>query len=741
MWATDVTYKLTIDASDFNTTSYAANNNEKTSEAVCTTDNTKTYEVKWTSNQVMKNGTNMQWQKSKGHIYNSTDLGTIANVTVTSTAGTFTTYYGTSEQPSSGTTVGNGYFKTSIGSATGTSSKIEVTFTVSESGGGGGDDPSLSVAPTSINFGTVYKDATVESQTVAVTFANLTGDVTYSGLTSPFTASGTVSATGDEITIAADASTIGEYEQTLTVTSADDDKSATVTVTMNVVAAPEPTGTFALFSGALTEGDYVIYYDGKAMKNTVSSNRLDYTAVTPSENKITNPDVSLIWHIAASGDYWTIYNAAVEKYAAGTGTKNQAGLLADGTDNKSLWTASGSETYEFVNKAHSASSINANLRNNGTYGFACYASGTGGALTLYKKQLPAHELTFGVASSGHGTLAASVGGSAINSGAQVAEGATVTLTPTADTYYQVSAVEVLDGNADAVTTTENAGVYTFAMPASEAVAEVSFAYISVTGLTLNKSALNLLVGAEETLSVTAVEPANAYNGVNWSSSATGIATVDADGKVIAKAEGTATITATSVVTGTITATCAVTVTAPSGHEIGITSANGTVVATSDDEVIDIADVLKDVAVVLTATPNDGYSISGWTVVGLDEGDYSISQDKTTCSFTMPDDEVLIEVAYTHEVAVLKLHDAAGVTEFAGNHFWKEEVTLPTSAAACSKEFMGWSADPNCATAPELGATYVLPNKGENHIYAVYASKENDGCYRICEDRFCKYCFR
>lgn len=131
-WAEDVTYKLTIDALDFNATSYAANNNEKTSDAVCTTDNSKTYEVKWTSNQVMKNGNNMQWQKSKGYIYNSTDLGTITDVTVTSSAGSFTTYYGTKTQPSSDTTVGGGYFKTSVGGATGTTSKIEITFTISE---------------------------------------------------------------------------------------------------------------------------------------------------------------------------------------------------------------------------------------------------------------------------------------------------------------------------------------------------------------------------------------------------------------------------------------------------------------------------------------------------------------------------------------------------------------------------------------------------------------------------------
>ena len=131
------TYKLTITAADFNGSSYASNNNEKTSQAVCTTDETKTYEVKWTSYQVMLKNGHMQWQKGAGYIYNSTDLGTITSVTVTSTAGKYTTYYGTSEQPSSSTTPGGGYFKTVVGNDdTGKTSKIEVVFTI-----GNGDEP------------------------------------------------------------------------------------------------------------------------------------------------------------------------------------------------------------------------------------------------------------------------------------------------------------------------------------------------------------------------------------------------------------------------------------------------------------------------------------------------------------------------------------------------------------------------------------------------------------------------
>ncbi|MDY3877066.1 MAG: hypothetical protein SOZ60_06610, partial [Prevotella sp.] len=125
-------YSFTITTSDFNSTSYAANNGTHTSTATCTTDNTKTLEVSWYSNQVMYQNAAIQWQKNNGYIYNTTDLGTIKSVTVNSTAGTFTTYYGTSSNPTSSTIVGNGYFTVKVGSATGKSSSVVVTFEVSD---------------------------------------------------------------------------------------------------------------------------------------------------------------------------------------------------------------------------------------------------------------------------------------------------------------------------------------------------------------------------------------------------------------------------------------------------------------------------------------------------------------------------------------------------------------------------------------------------------------------------------
>lgn len=146
---------------------------------------------------------------------------------------------------------------------------------------------------------------------------------------------------------------------------------------------------YELYSGDITEGDYVIYYNEYAMKNAIASNRFENQTVTPSENIIANPDAAIVWHIAKDGNYWTIYNASVEKYAGGKTIKNQGVLLDEVTD-YARWTVTKTEdnTYDFENKGRAGGSSDTGnkwLRNNGTNGWACYASSTGGALSLYKK--------------------------------------------------------------------------------------------------------------------------------------------------------------------------------------------------------------------------------------------------------------------------------------------------------------------------------------------------------------------
>ena len=81
-------------------------------------------------------------------------------------------------------------------------------------------------------------------------------------------------------------------------------------------------------------------------------------------------------------------------------------------------------------------------------------------------------------------------------------------------------------------------------------------YYSVTGVTLNLTQINLGVGTTEQLTAV-VTPNNATNkNVSWNSSNPLIASVDDDGLVTAKGEGTADITATTE-DGNFTAKCEV----------------------------------------------------------------------------------------------------------------------------------------------------------------------------------------
>lgn len=119
-------YTLTITKDNFNGTSYTANNNDKTTSAVA--EDGSTMDVTWYSNQVMQQSSAMQWQKNAGYIYNKTDLGEIVSVTVNSTAGSYTTYYGTDQNPTLGTTVSGGYFTIKVGSATGKTDSVVIVF-------------------------------------------------------------------------------------------------------------------------------------------------------------------------------------------------------------------------------------------------------------------------------------------------------------------------------------------------------------------------------------------------------------------------------------------------------------------------------------------------------------------------------------------------------------------------------------------------------------------------------------
>ena len=105
---------LEITKADFNSTSYAANNNTKTENG-----------YSYTSYQVMNQNSTMQWQKNKGYI--TTDISGVTAIEIKITSGTFTVTVG--GQKVTGTVVNgvttydltglSGTIKISVGNATG----------------------------------------------------------------------------------------------------------------------------------------------------------------------------------------------------------------------------------------------------------------------------------------------------------------------------------------------------------------------------------------------------------------------------------------------------------------------------------------------------------------------------------------------------------------------------------------------------------------------------------------------
>ena len=265
-----------------------------------------------------------------------------------------------------GKSVNGVYNSSSTGYAT--PSSDEINDFSSGGGGGGQETPTLSsIAVSNAKTSYTVGDSFVKPTVTATYSDNSHADVTASAVFSGY-----------------NLSTTGNQTVTVSYTEGGVNKTTTYGITVSSVAPASNDAT--LYSGTITEGDYVIYYNGKAMKNTVSSNRFDYAEVTPTNNSISSPASSIVWHIAPSGNYWTIYNSSVAKYAGGNTSKNQGALLDSITD-YAKWTVTGTSTYEFTNKGRAEGSSdtgNKYLRNNGTYGFACYSTGTGGELSLYK---------------------------------------------------------------------------------------------------------------------------------------------------------------------------------------------------------------------------------------------------------------------------------------------------------------------------------------------------------------------
>ena len=290
--------------------------------------------------------------------------------------------------------------------------------------------------------------------------------------------------------------------------------SVTISAATTVTAIYKSVEEYTLFTGALVEGDYVICSGTKAMKNvTTAAPRIDVADVTVTNNKIVDPDASIVWHIAQDGDYWTIYNAAVEKYAAFTSTNGRGDLIDSVTDYARFTT---SDSYEFINVAKS----DKYLRYNATYGFGSYATQTGVTLTLYKA--PSNELSSIALSGDYKTSFAS--------GETFSFGGTVTASYTIDSPKAVTGSTTF--HLDSASGTSMSGVtmthaahdghtiyakYTEGGITKTATYEISVSNAPVSSVSITTHAAE--IGLEEDYSISGITatvlPADAVQTTEW----------------------------------------------------------------------------------------------------------------------------------------------------------------------------------------------------------------------------------
>ena len=273
-------------------------------------------------------------------------------------------------------------------------SKISITYESTS----GGNTPSLSVNPASLNFGNKAMNPDEPYyETFTVTYAYLTENLTInvgSGLTGVSVSPQEISKDGDGsqiVTVYYNPTTEGEISGNITVSNTEDELSKTVAVSGSSYD-PANVDTYELYTDEIVEGDYVIYNTYGALLNELNNGpRFKNQEVNISDDVITNPSDAVVWHIAPSGDYWTIYNAAINKYAGGTQSGNQGALLGEANEHAqwSIYYQYSILYIENYGRSQDASSPNNRyLRqnsSNASYGWATYASGTGLAPKLYKK--------------------------------------------------------------------------------------------------------------------------------------------------------------------------------------------------------------------------------------------------------------------------------------------------------------------------------------------------------------------
>ena len=146
-------------------------------------------------------------------------------------------------------------------------------------------------------------------------------------------------------------------------------------------------GTFSKITsiGELEEGYYVVanVEDEFAMNNVNAGSFFEETAISPSDDSLQNPSVSIVWWFEEDGAGWTVYNEDSERYVAYTGGDNAAQAVETVTD-EARWTF----TYDDEFIMQNVDDTDRVLRyNTGSPRFVAYSTTFGQNLSLFQLEV------------------------------------------------------------------------------------------------------------------------------------------------------------------------------------------------------------------------------------------------------------------------------------------------------------------------------------------------------------------
>lgn len=537
-----------------------------------------------------------------------------------------------------------------------------------------------------ISNGTVASASTLDVYFVMGAVSGYTGEVTFrvtDSADNTYTKTNTISAPG--VTFAA-----GTYN--------------TANYTIKAVDPPMVTSWVETAIGSLAANDVIAIVDKNSStalgNNNGTSSSPSAISVTISGSNLTGivpESVQWVFEIPSANTYsFKAYGSSNYLYCTNSNTGIRVGSGTDKTFNITsdfLYNIGqgrylgkykdGSDWRSYTTKHANISSTN--------YGF-------------YKKSsVAATEYTVSVTTPSNGTVTTSPSGKAY-------ETSTVTITATPDDGYAVSAVNVVDGSSNVVSTTPvDATHYTFTMPSDDVTVTVTFARVYTITATATNGSIEVSPATTafegETITITAT-PNSGYAFDSWSVTGATPASTTANPTTFTMPASDVSVIATFAIAKTITRLVASIDDVPAaGTDMGeldgayeLTNATDSdLTITCDGTVVTSADAGSG-SVLYEVASNTGIARSGWikiAVAGGNEIEIEVNQLAGTVDYSSTyTSNVTLATGTSAQEYTLEISgtEYSGVKAGTSNNGGSMTFSIPSGTTRITLHAQGWGTD-------------------------------------------------